>query len=164
MFLTNVTVISRKNVPHFSVSSFLFVFNHLAMETRMLNRFDVHQFARKAYELGVRYIGGCCGFEPYHIRAIAEEVHTVFHCEYQGVFDKSMVVCCKLLWQIHTKLIRNDFYLIPVDFHLYFDISRFSYFFSIDYKTKHQNTQHLALVMSYVLHPLIFKFGTVHMI
>ena len=24
--------------------------------------------------MGVRYIGGCCGFEPYHIRAIAEEV------------------------------------------------------------------------------------------
>jgi len=24
--------------------------------------------------MGVRYIGGCCGFQPYHIRAIAEEV------------------------------------------------------------------------------------------
>jgi len=24
--------------------------------------------------MGVRYIGGCCGFEPYHIRAIAEEL------------------------------------------------------------------------------------------
>ena len=44
------------------------------METRALNRIDVRKFARKAYELGVRYIGGCCGFEPHHIRAIAEEV------------------------------------------------------------------------------------------
>ena len=25
--------------------------------------------------MGIRYIGGCCGFEPYHIRAIAEELH-----------------------------------------------------------------------------------------
>jgi len=24
--------------------------------------------------MGIRYIGACCGFEPYHIRAIAEEV------------------------------------------------------------------------------------------
>lgn len=44
------------------------------MEPRALTRIDVHKFARRAYELGVRYIGGCCGFEPYHIRAIAEEV------------------------------------------------------------------------------------------
>ncbi|KAJ7385450.1 hypothetical protein OS493_016534 [Desmophyllum pertusum] len=24
--------------------------------------------------MGIRYIGACCGFEPYHIRAIAEEL------------------------------------------------------------------------------------------
>ncbi|XP_072043049.1 betaine--homocysteine S-methyltransferase 1-like, partial [Amphiura filiformis] len=47
-----------------------------AMETRLLNRADVKKFARKAYELGVRYLGGCCGFESYHIRAIAEELAT----------------------------------------------------------------------------------------
>ena len=29
--------------------------------------------------MGVRYIGGCCGFEPYHIRAIAEEVGLIIH-------------------------------------------------------------------------------------
>ncbi|CAL4143434.1 unnamed protein product [Meganyctiphanes norvegica] len=45
-----------------------------AMETRLLNRFDVQKYAREAYDLGVRYIGGCCGFEPYHVRAIAEEL------------------------------------------------------------------------------------------
>ena len=26
------------------------------------------RWAREAYNLGIRYIGGCCGFEPYHIR------------------------------------------------------------------------------------------------
>ncbi|XP_070566471.1 betaine--homocysteine S-methyltransferase 1-like [Ptychodera flava] len=46
----------------------------LAMETRLISRADAHEFAREAYELGVHYIGGCCGFEPYHIRAIAEEL------------------------------------------------------------------------------------------
>ena len=28
------------------------------------------RWAREAYNLGIRYIGGCCGFEPYHIRWI----------------------------------------------------------------------------------------------
>ncbi|XP_072045474.1 betaine--homocysteine S-methyltransferase 1-like [Amphiura filiformis] len=45
-----------------------------AMEPRLLTRIDVQNFARKAFELGVQYLGGCCGFEPYHIRAIAEEL------------------------------------------------------------------------------------------
>ncbi|XP_063873392.1 betaine--homocysteine S-methyltransferase 1-like [Scylla paramamosain] len=45
-----------------------------AMEPRLVTRFDVHRYARAVYDLGVRYIGGCCGFEPYHIRAIAEEM------------------------------------------------------------------------------------------
>ena len=40
----------------------------------MCTRFEIQSFAREAYEIGVRYIGGCCGFEPYHIRALAEEL------------------------------------------------------------------------------------------
>jgi len=45
-----------------------------ALEPRILSRWDIHKYAREAYNLGVRYIGGCCGFEPYHIRAISEEL------------------------------------------------------------------------------------------
>jgi len=44
------------------------------LEPRILTRWDAHAYARKAYELGIRYIGGCCGFEAYHIRAISEEL------------------------------------------------------------------------------------------
>nr|XP_051686865.1 S-methylmethionine--homocysteine S-methyltransferase BHMT2 isoform X2 [Oryctolagus cuniculus] len=44
------------------------------LEPRVATRWDIHKYAREAYNLGVRYIGGCCGFEPYHIRAIAEEL------------------------------------------------------------------------------------------
>merc|ERR1719295_2101837 len=44
------------------------------LEPRICTRWDMHRYAREAYDLGVRYIGGCCGFEPYHIRAIAEEL------------------------------------------------------------------------------------------
>ncbi|XP_031559764.1 betaine--homocysteine S-methyltransferase 1-like [Actinia tenebrosa] len=45
-----------------------------AMDPRALTRWDCHKFARKAYDMGIRYIGGCCGFEPHHIRALAEEL------------------------------------------------------------------------------------------
>lgn len=45
-----------------------------ALEPRICTRWDMHRYAREAYEAGIRYIGGCCGFEPYHIRAIAEEL------------------------------------------------------------------------------------------
>ena len=62
------------NVIFFRTSHFVGFF--LALEPRKLTRWDVHKYARQAYDLGVRYIGGCCGFEPYHIRAIAEEVGT----------------------------------------------------------------------------------------
>jgi len=45
-----------------------------ALEPRISTRFDMNKFAREAYNLGVRYIGGCCGFQAYHIRAVAEEL------------------------------------------------------------------------------------------
>ncbi|XP_071393657.1 betaine--homocysteine S-methyltransferase 1-like [Centroberyx affinis] len=45
-----------------------------ALEPRILTRWDMHKYAREAYKCGIRFIGGCCGFEPYHIRAVAEEL------------------------------------------------------------------------------------------
>nr|CAD7258602.1 unnamed protein product [Timema shepardi] len=45
-----------------------------ALEPRVITRWDAQRYAREAYNLGVRYIGGCCGFEPYHTRAISEEL------------------------------------------------------------------------------------------
>ena len=58
-------------IPHFVC----ILFSLSALEPRTVTRWDIHKFARKAYDLGVRFIGGCCGFEAYHIRAIAEEVN-----------------------------------------------------------------------------------------
>lgn len=45
-----------------------------SLEPRICTRWDMHRFAREAYNLGVRYLGGCCGIEAYHIRAISEEL------------------------------------------------------------------------------------------
>jgi len=45
-----------------------------ALEPRIATRWEVQNWARASYDLGLRYIGGCCGFQAYHIRAIAEEL------------------------------------------------------------------------------------------
>jgi len=42
------------------------------LEPRVCTRYEIHKWTREAYELGIRYIGGCCGIEPYHTRAMAE--------------------------------------------------------------------------------------------
>lgn len=44
------------------------------LEPRVLTRWDMQKYAREAYKAGIRYIGGCCGFEAYHVRALAEEL------------------------------------------------------------------------------------------
>lgn len=36
------------------------------------NRHEMAAFAEAAYGMGVRYVGGCCGTGPHHIRAMAE--------------------------------------------------------------------------------------------
>merc|ERR1719190_146069 len=44
------------------------------LEPRVATRWEIQNWARASYDMGIRYIGGCCGFLPYHIRAIAEEL------------------------------------------------------------------------------------------
>lgn len=45
-----------------------------ALEPRVCTRFEMQRYARESWEAGIRFIGGCCGFEPYHIRAVSEEL------------------------------------------------------------------------------------------
>ena len=44
----------------------------VALDPFTCNRYEMAEFAKAAYEMGVRYIGVCCGAGPHHIRAIAE--------------------------------------------------------------------------------------------
>jgi betaine-homocysteine S-methyltransferase len=44
----------------------------LNLESRQLGRQAMAEFATRAQAQGVRWIGGCCGVAPYHIRAMAE--------------------------------------------------------------------------------------------
>jgi betaine-homocysteine S-methyltransferase len=43
-----------------------------ALDPFLCNRYEIGQFARDAYSLGVRYLGVCCGAAPHYIRGMAE--------------------------------------------------------------------------------------------
>ncbi len=44
----------------------------LALEPFLCTRFEMAHFARAARDLGVSYVGICCGAGPHHLRAMAE--------------------------------------------------------------------------------------------
>ena len=43
-----------------------------ALDPFTCNRYEIADFAREAYGIGVRYLGVCCGAGPHHIRGMAE--------------------------------------------------------------------------------------------
>ena len=43
-----------------------------ALDPLFCNRYEIRQFAQEAFELGIRYLGVCCGAAPIHIREVAE--------------------------------------------------------------------------------------------
>jgi len=44
------------------------------LDPHTCTRYDFHQFGRECKELGVQYIGTCCGSAPHHVRAVAMAV------------------------------------------------------------------------------------------
>lgn len=43
-----------------------------ALDPFYCNRYEISDFAREAWELGVRYLGLCCGAAPHYVRSMAE--------------------------------------------------------------------------------------------
>ena len=43
-----------------------------ALDPFTCNRYEMAAFAQQAYAHNIRYLGGCCGSGPHHIRAMAE--------------------------------------------------------------------------------------------
>ncbi|CAN5269372.1 hypothetical protein BH24CHL2_BH24CHL2_7690 [soil metagenome] len=43
-----------------------------ALDPFTCNRYEIADFTRDAHELGIRYLGVCCGAGPHHIRSMAE--------------------------------------------------------------------------------------------
>jgi betaine-homocysteine S-methyltransferase len=44
----------------------------VALDPFTCNRYEIAEFTKQAWEIGVRYLGVCCGAGPHHIRAMAE--------------------------------------------------------------------------------------------
>ncbi|MDN6373660.1 MAG: homocysteine S-methyltransferase family protein, partial [Brevibacterium aurantiacum] len=45
-----------------------------ALDPLQTNRYEIGAFAKEVHDLGVNYIGVCCGATPMHIREVAEAV------------------------------------------------------------------------------------------
>ncbi|HYM63848.1 MAG TPA: homocysteine S-methyltransferase family protein [Gaiellaceae bacterium] len=43
-----------------------------ALDPFTCNRYELGEFGQEAYDLGIRYLGVCCGAGPHHIRSLAE--------------------------------------------------------------------------------------------
>ena len=61
-----------------------------ALEPRECTRVDMATFAREAYDAGVRFIGGCCGTQPHHIRAMSEELSPERSAPVRSCWAKSL--------------------------------------------------------------------------
>ncbi len=48
-----------------------------ALDPFSCHRYELAEFARRAYDMGVRYLGVCCGAGPHHVRSVAEELGRV---------------------------------------------------------------------------------------
>jgi len=44
----------------------------VALDPFQVTRYEIAEFGREAYAMGVNYLGVCCGAGPHHIRALAE--------------------------------------------------------------------------------------------
>lgn len=45
-----------------------------ALDPMYCNRYEIKKFAKEAHDLGINYLGVCCGAAPMHIREVAEAV------------------------------------------------------------------------------------------
>lgn len=60
----------------------------LELDPFVLTRFEMASYALEAKEMGVNYIGGCCGTAPHHLRAMAEALgRTVPNSRYSPVME-----------------------------------------------------------------------------
>ncbi|MBV9262306.1 MAG: homocysteine S-methyltransferase family protein [Pseudolabrys sp.] len=46
----------------------------VALDPFQVTRYEIAEFGRQAYAMGVNYLGVCCGAGPHHIRALAESL------------------------------------------------------------------------------------------
>ena len=48
-----------------------------ALDPLYCNRYEIRKFTEEAHDLGIKYLGVCCGAAPMHIREVAEAIGRV---------------------------------------------------------------------------------------
>ena len=65
----------------------------LELDPFVLTRFEMAKYAMDARDMGVNYIGGCCGTAPHHIRAMAEALgRTAPNSKYSPALDLHAII------------------------------------------------------------------------
>lgn len=80
--------------PYFQIQKFE---GHIAfpleLDPFVLTRFEMASYAQKAKDIGINYIGGCCGTAPHHLRAMAEALgRTVPNSMYSPQLDLHTII------------------------------------------------------------------------
>jgi betaine-homocysteine S-methyltransferase len=65
----------------------------LALDPFVLTRFEMARYALEAAQMGINYIGACCGTAPHHIRAMAEALgRTVPNSKYSPALELHTII------------------------------------------------------------------------
>lgn len=83
-----------EELPYFQILEFE---GHLAfpleLDPFVLTRFEMAQYALDAKNIGINYIGACCGTAPHHIRAMAESLgRTVPNSKYSPQLELHTII------------------------------------------------------------------------
>ncbi len=92
----------------------------LELDSFVLSRFEMAQYALDAKEAGINYIGSCCGSAPHHVRAMAEvlgrtapnskyspalELHTIIGDEEHQKEKSERILCEQRYGKAHCHFI-----------------------------------------------------------
>jgi len=76
----------------------------LSLESHLLTRFDMAEFAKEAKEIGVNFIGVCCGGSPHYLRSMAEALgRTVPASKYSADFSQHAMLGSDEVVKKHEK-------------------------------------------------------------
>jgi betaine-homocysteine S-methyltransferase len=80
--------------PYFQIQEFAGeIAFPLSLDPFVLTRFEMARYAVAAAEMGINYIGACCGTAPHHIRAMAEALgRTVPNSRYSPALDLHTII------------------------------------------------------------------------
>ncbi len=82
----------------------------VALDPHVLTRYEMADFAKEAEQMGINYIGICCGAGPHHVRAMAEALgRTVPASEYSPELDLHPVLGAKGEEKAKRKKFSEDF-------------------------------------------------------